>query len=535
VLHPLGMGNNSCSCSLEEGTAVATPERQITASPGYTRATIHRWDFNVLDLVEGQLHQVAIWLLEHKRGEDCTLTDRHRLAAFTQQVFRGYLPNPYHNVFHAVDVMHAVFLYGELVPWHDLFPVQMQYALLVGALSHDIGHFGLTNAFLVDMRDGLAIQYNDISPLENMHCSKLYAILQEDKTNVFEHFSPQEYRDLRKMVIDAILHTDMSHHGEMAKDLKELGSKLPAKAPDIISKEQIEVLNTGPNKTIMARVLLHGADLSNPAKPWNIAYSWAQNVLAEFFAQGDKEKALGLPVGMLNDREKVNLPNSQIGFTQFVVAPFLSSCTKVFGAWRKIAAQLGVNTEAWGKMWCAEVGKDEDERVGKILIALGLKEEPKMEIVASTGGTDGKEPAPEKIADSPAKPLESTGASREWSRHSSIPALTNGSNNNYPRAAHAVVRELRRWREDQVNTDNKRHRELVLLYVLSDGDIVAAEGKEILLKYNTRNSHFSDPVPLEDEPKVVSVAVAADNMCSFLDRDSFDHLLTALLEKRARY
>ena len=26
----------------------------------------------------------------------------------------------------------------------------------------------------------------------------------------------------------------------------------------------------------------------------------------EFFAQGDKEKELGIPVGMLNDRDKVN-------------------------------------------------------------------------------------------------------------------------------------------------------------------------------------------------------------------------------------
>ena len=31
----------------------------------------------------------------------------------------------------------------------------------------------------------------------------------------------------------------------------------------------------------------------------------------EFFAQGDKEKELGIPVGMLNDRDKVNRRGQQ--------------------------------------------------------------------------------------------------------------------------------------------------------------------------------------------------------------------------------
>lgn len=31
-------------------------------------------------------------------------------------------------------------------------------------------------------------------------------------------------------------------------------------------------------------------------------------MLDEFFEQGDEEKRLSLPVGMLNDREKINRP-----------------------------------------------------------------------------------------------------------------------------------------------------------------------------------------------------------------------------------
>ena len=39
-----------------------------------------------------------------------------------------------------------------------------------------------------------------------------------------------------------------------------------------------------------------------------VCKKWAWRVLDEFFEQGDEEKRLSLPVGMLNDREKINRP-----------------------------------------------------------------------------------------------------------------------------------------------------------------------------------------------------------------------------------
>lgn len=41
-------------------------------------------------------------------------------------------------------------------------------------------------------------------------------------------------------------------------------------------------------------------------------------------AAGDEEKRLGVPVGMLNDRDVVNIPGSQHGFINFLVAPLVS-------------------------------------------------------------------------------------------------------------------------------------------------------------------------------------------------------------------
>merc|ERR1719461_1532992 len=88
-----------------------------------------------------------------------------------------------------------------------------QFALLIAAIAHDLGHPGVNNGFLSEVGHELALQYNDRSPLENMHCAKLYTIVANPTTNVFNKLSKEEYREARKNIIETILHTDMISHG----------------------------------------------------------------------------------------------------------------------------------------------------------------------------------------------------------------------------------------------------------------------------------------------------------------------------------
>ena len=62
-------------------------------------------------------------------------------------------------------------------------------------------------------------------------------------------------------------------------------------------------------------------DRSNPAKPRATAVAWAELVVQEFFAQGDREKSLGLPISPMCNRETTNLSATQIGFIRFIVLP----------------------------------------------------------------------------------------------------------------------------------------------------------------------------------------------------------------------
>ena len=58
---------------------------------------------------------------------------------------------------------------------------------------------------------------------------------------------------------------------------------------------------------------------------------WVELLLDEFFAEGDDEKAMGLDVGAMNDREKVVIPKAQVGFINFIIKP-------LWTMWRDFAA-----------------------------------------------------------------------------------------------------------------------------------------------------------------------------------------------------
>lgn len=71
-------------------------------------------------------------------------------------------------------------------------------------------------------------------------------------------------------------------------------------------------------------MVLHCADISHPAKDWNLHYRWTSQLLEEFFLQGDMEKKLGLPFSPLCDRNNTLIAESQIGqyFINFY-SPFI--------------------------------------------------------------------------------------------------------------------------------------------------------------------------------------------------------------------
>merc|ERR1719420_1166469 len=70
------------------------------------------------------------------------------LRTWCDEISKKYLDNPYHNWYHAFDVYqycHMCFNSGggEFFNYQDIF------SLLIASISHDVGHPGLTNPYLI--------------------------------------------------------------------------------------------------------------------------------------------------------------------------------------------------------------------------------------------------------------------------------------------------------------------------------------------------------------------------------------------------
>uniref|UniRef100_A0A2K6EJM5 3',5'-cyclic-nucleotide phosphodiesterase n=1 Tax=Propithecus coquereli TaxID=379532 RepID=A0A2K6EJM5_PROCO len=116
--------------------------------------------------------------------------------------------------------------------------------------------------------------------------------------------------DLRNLVIEMVLSTDMSGHFQQIKNIRN-------------SLQQPE----GIDRAKTMSLILHAADISHPAKTWKLHYRWTMALMEEFFLQGDKEAELGLPFSPLCDRKSTMVAQSQIGFIDFIVEPTFSLLT----------------------------------------------------------------------------------------------------------------------------------------------------------------------------------------------------------------
>lgn len=241
--------------------------------------------------------------------------------------------------------------------------------MLIAAAGHDLGHPGVNNGFLSEVSHELALQYNDKSPLENMHCAKLYAIVGNPSTNVFGKLTKEQSREVRSHCIETILHTDMIMHQAMVNRLQmtyQMNSEVFMREREsgniILDTAEIEVFSQAETKSLVMSALLHSADVSNPCRGWEVTHAWAMVCLEEFFAQGDEEKRLGIPVQFLNDRDKLNKPNSQIGFIEFMIAPFFTAQIRLWPSMHDLGQNLGNNMTRWAELWESAVNPAVEDR-----------------------------------------------------------------------------------------------------------------------------------------------------------------------------
>lgn len=278
---------------------------------------------------------------------------RERILVFLSAIEGMYLQTPYHNAIHATDVMQTMNVFFEMDFFESLAKERLGSRLicLMAAACHDVAHTGQTNAYHVATCSDLAILYNDISPLENMHVSQAFQLMREqpaaDWLGSFarEHTNPDSgktwniFSRMRRYLVVMILGTDNAKHAENVTTLKDWVAQGERRADPHAGMEwQLFALQTA----------LHAADISNPSKKPEIAMPWASRVLEEFWAQGDLEKQeLGIVSMPMFDRDQMNVPLSQIGFIQFIVLGLYEPLVQLTPELQEHLEQLRQNKKYW--------------------------------------------------------------------------------------------------------------------------------------------------------------------------------------------
>ena len=238
-----------------------------------------------------------------------------------KKISEGYnRNNKYHTDLHAADIAHTCYIYFKVGSINEIIKLDKLSisALFLSCICHDYKHPGLNNNFLIETNNSMAINYNDISILENMHISETFKlILSDDNYNIFYNFEKEKYKKIRKQMILCVLGTDMSNHNNSLNFMKQRLEQ------NIENKEMDEN-----EKQDYMKLVVHSADISNPTKAFYIYFKWAKLVMEEFYLQGDKEKELG--INCTYDRNKVSLYKSQLGFIDFIEIPFYELFVKLF-------------------------------------------------------------------------------------------------------------------------------------------------------------------------------------------------------------
>ncbi|MEW5307541.1 MAG: hypothetical protein WDW36_009929 [Sanguina aurantia] len=416
------VGANSCSSAAGGGPGVWLPavpsllrsgsvQHKMSCAPTAPMLddverlllTADSWTFDVFQLDEATggrpLSTLAFFLIS--RGGLIKTFDLppKKLVRYLVSIENGYSEhNPYHNRKHAADVlqsMHRILHESGMraTSTHTGYVDDLTLlACYLAATVHDYEHGGMTNDYLIASEDQIALTYNDKSPLENHHLSAACKKMYHRDSNFSQNLKKAQFVQLRKMLIDLVMATDMKQHFSIVSQFGALhrlsrhtsdGGNGPAQctlaappsseqgggagtrdrpaAPPVPPSQHTvppKVPLDSTERLLSIQMALKLADLGHLSAPLHVHLRWVAALEEEFFRQGDAEKACMLPVSPLFDRKLPGVTKSQVGFFDVVVLPAFKNFACVFPGSKPMLAAAQANHRHWKGCQLAVVTTD---------------------------------------------------------------------------------------------------------------------------------------------------------------------------------
>jgi len=285
-----------------------------------------------------QLVYVVEYMFHSLGFVDAFGLDEEVIVAFLHALRESYNNVPFHNFYHCFCVTQMAYCVFVAAAGEDesvFLNVFEKFVVFVSALCHDVDHPGFSNSYQINAQTPLAMVYNDMSCLENHHCSQAFALFKQPGCNLLAPFSREQYKELRRLMVKLILVTDLANH-----------SAAKAKFDAAVADGTLD-LTARASRDMLCQVVIMACDISNEVRPFAIARPWADRITAEWGNQVAVEKALGLPFLPFMDAETVVVPKSQIGFINDILHPIWTSLMAVVEPVRAFEANILANREAY--------------------------------------------------------------------------------------------------------------------------------------------------------------------------------------------
>ncbi|CAE6435846.1 unnamed protein product [Rhizoctonia solani] len=247
------------------------------------------------------------------------------------------------------------------------------FALLLAAVGHDVGHPGLSNAFMTNADTPLSRVFDHKSSLEQLHCALLLRLMHKygmghllmtspNKTSsggksglvsyasspglnaTYQQSSPElrQPHGFRWLLVQTVLATDMSVHFDWIKRFKEYASSESTGGFRNVPEDE--------ERLMICQALIKCGDISNPTRPHAVSEHWSRVLLEEWACQATFEQELDLPVTVVN----VDISNGakqqaqgQVNFIDIFTQPLFDATANVIPQLSPITEQCTTNRKLW--------------------------------------------------------------------------------------------------------------------------------------------------------------------------------------------
>ena len=150
-----------------------------------------------------------------------------------------------------------------------------------------------------------------------------------------------DQKELRKIIITAILHTDMSKHNKTCQQIMDRDRLRPFRSDRVTDRQTL------------INICIHCSDLSAQVLPWISASRWEERISQEFAAQAAKDQQMGLkpsPIMLGLDDMKVR-GKGQMGFIDYILIKLWDPMSMMFKELRPCYDNLLKNRKFYEQRW----------------------------------------------------------------------------------------------------------------------------------------------------------------------------------------